>query len=164
MLAVQQTSDSTIRDSGISFFEPPERATFAAVRRPSRRRSSERRRYPGDSPQLEFFGRRLWGQILVQLPGLGLRHVVFREPGHDDLLVPPEAVRDVDHVASVDLPIRLRGPAANIDFATFTSALRLGTRAEEARDVEPQIEPHGAIVPDRRRAIRRSDEDYGRWM
>ena len=63
-----------------------------------------------------------------------------------DLLLPAERPGDLDLVPGLDLAVRLRGLAADVDLAGLAGLLRLGAGLEQAGDVQPQVEAHGQII------------------
>ena len=64
---------------------------------------------------------------------------------HDSLLA-SERPADRDLVAGVNLTMRLGGLPVDVDLTALAGLLRFRSRLEQARDVEPQIQPHRVIV------------------
>ena len=59
----------------------------------------------------------------------------------------PNAPRDLDFVAGLDLAMRLGGLAVDVDLAALAGLLRLGARLEQAGHVEPDVETNGHQPP-----------------
>ena len=95
----------------------------------------------GHSPHLDLFFGGLRGPVLVEVAGVGLGDVPFGEVLDDDDLLTAEGPGNHDFIAGLDLPVRLRRLAVDVDPADFAGFLGLGPGAEEARDVQPDVEP-----------------------
>jgi len=59
-----------------------------------------------------------------------------------DALAAAQLTRNLDDIAGLDLAVRLGGVAVEIDLAALAGPLRLRSRLEQARDIEPDIEAH----------------------
>jgi len=72
------------------------------------------------------------------------------ESSHDQPLTTAERAADLDFVRDAYQAMRLRVLAIHADLSALAHFLRFGPRLEEARDVQPYIEPHGfqSIVVD----------------
>src|SRR4029079_11376932 len=123
-------------------------AALALVRDAGGHRKAGRAQYVGDRLLL---GRRGRGDVLVELAGLGLGHVLVGEALHHHLLRPPARPGDGQAVAGADLAVRLgRALAVDLDLAALAGPLGLRARLEQAGDVEPDVQagPHGPIRTD----------------
>jgi hypothetical protein len=91
-------------------------------------------------PHFNFFRRRRRRQILIQFARLRFGDMPVGEPADDDALF--ASVRPADHelVAHAQQPVRLGGLAVDVDLAALARLLRLGSRAEQARDIEPDVQ------------------------
>ena len=122
--------------------EPSERPTLALARggAPAGHRSVRTARQAHEFAQLRLFRRRRRRHILVQRPGSRLRDVVRGEGPHDDLLPTAESPGDRDAVPQADFPVRFGPLAVDVNLAALAALLRFGSRLEQTRDVEPDVE------------------------
>src|SRR4029450_6194954 len=125
----------------VSLFNPAEPSPLALVGRGRRRR--ERPRQPRQPPHFDLLLGRPGSPIFVELARLGLRDVPIGKPAHHDDLLPAHPPADHDLIPGPDLAVRLGGLAVHVDPAGFTGFLGLRARAEEARDIQPDVEPQG---------------------
>jgi drug/metabolite transporter (DMT)-like permease len=69
--------------------------------------------------------------------------VVFEKRAHPNPLLSTERAANFDRVTDVNETVRLGPLAVDVDLAPFARRLRLRTRLEEARDVEPHVKANG---------------------
>jgi len=149
----------------VAFFEAPETAALVPVRRADRALGPPRTRQADEVEQRLLLRRRRRGHVVVEAPGVGFWDVPVGD-GDDAYALPAaERPRDLDHVARLDLTVRLRRLAIDVNLPAATGPLRLRSRLEQTRDIEPDVESEGvrsvfhrsAILGDRSQAMRRPD-------
>ena len=69
----------------------------------------------------------------------------FGQPLHDNLLLATHWPTDDQGVADAKRAMRLGGLAVHVDLAAGACLLRLGPRAEQAGNVEPDVEANGRV-------------------
>jgi hypothetical protein len=66
------------------------------------------------------------------------------QASHDDALLAAEWPADLQLVAGAEQAVRLRRLTVDVDLSALAGVLRFGTRPEQARDVQPDVEAHAA--------------------
>ena len=127
----------------VALLHAPKASTLVPVGRADRALDPPRSRQAHEVEHCLFLRRGRRRHIVIQAPGVGLGDVPISE--RDDAHALPAAKRpsDLDHVSRFDLAMRLRRLAIEIDLAPTTRPLRLGSRLEQTRDVEPDVEAEG---------------------
>jgi hypothetical protein len=95
------------------------------------------------TPHFYLLGTRRRRAILVQQSRFGLRDVFVRKRQHDYDLTPAERASDGNFVADPKIAMRLGHDAVHADTSDFAFPLRLRSRLEQTRDVEPHVEAYG---------------------
>jgi len=93
-----------------------------------------------EAPHLDFLGRRLGRDVVVQHLGFRLLHVLVDDDADDDVLVAAEGPLDAKAVAFADGAVGFGGLVVDVDLSALAGALGFRSRLEEARDVEPDVE------------------------
>ncbi len=83
--------------------------------------------------------------VLIEQPRFRFRQMPIGKAEHGDRLFAAERPAQSKLVADAELPMRLAALAVDLDFSALTRLLRLGARAIQARDVEPDVEANGGI-------------------
>ena len=109
--------------------------------------------HPFRFPQLDLFGRRRRRKVFVQGPRLGLGYVPFGEAADDHALLPSKLPGDFYFVSYVQPAIRLRNLAVDSKLAEPARRLSIRARSEQARHVEPHVQPQLAGLADIVRCI-----------
>ncbi len=153
-LALFRRLQATGRSSSAALLDSSERTTLALVGRASTGRSdwSKQSRH---ARGLELLGSWRRGHIFVQLSRCRLRNVAIGNCSHHDLLAATERSRNRHAISKANLAMRLGDLFVHVDLATFAGLLRLGSRPEKARDIEPDVETkrlerfpvHGSRLP-----------------
>jgi uncharacterized tellurite resistance protein B-like protein len=148
------------------FLDSPQRAPRTLV---GRGRGRELPRLPEQIQNRLLLGRGRRCDVLIQRAGLGFGNVPIREPAHDDLLLASEGPGDDQRVSNLDVAVRLRALALDLDLPALARALRLRSRFEETRDIEPDIDPDTGRRRGRRVARHAMDDSrrhihYARWV
>lgn len=99
--------------------------------------------HPFNPSHLDFFGSRRWRVVLVELTGVSLGDVVIVEPEDHDLLFPAEGTADFNPVAGTNKAIWFRRLPVYRKFSAPAGLLRLRARAEQAGDIEPDVQSKG---------------------
>jgi hypothetical protein len=138
-LALFRRLQATGRSPSAALLDSSERTTLALVGRAPTGRSdgSKQSRH---ARGLELLGSWRRGHIFVQLSRCCLRNVAIGNCSHDDLLAATERSRNRHGISWANLAMRLGGLFVHVDLATFAGLLRLGSRPEKARDIEPDVE------------------------
>src|SRR4051812_8696919 len=149
-----KTTPISCSSSGLVFsLKTPKRSALTLVRCFRRRHlCAEDAIHPA---HLDLFSRRLWCEVLVEQPRVGLRHVLVGNGFDSDALLAAERTADDEFVARAEQPVRLCRLPVDVDFPRLAGFLRFRPRLEQARDIEPHIEPH-ALSFGKSHGVRRS--------
>ena len=93
-----------------------------------------------DASGFDFFWCRLGRDVVVKGARLRLLDVLIDRDADDHVLEAPEAAADANPIAFANQSVWFGAVAIDLHLATFTGALGLGSRLEETRDVEPDVE------------------------
>ena len=93
-----------------------------------------------DPAGLDFFRRGRGSQVFVEVPRLGLRNVPIGERAHDDSLNEAERSVDAELITDMKEAVSLCGLAVDGDLPGPTRLQGLGTRLEETRHVQPDVQ------------------------
>ena len=96
-----------------------------------------------DPSHRNFFRRRLRRAVLIQLSRVSPADVAFRDASNDDLLFAAERAANLDRVSRANGPVRLCRLAVHLNLAARARFLRLRSRPEQTRHIEPHIETNG---------------------
>ena len=129
-----------------SAFHSPDLAPFALVGGARPRTPDERGSQTRHPQQLDFLGTGLRRHVLVEESRFGLGNVLLGEPLYDHFLPPSERTGDLELIAFLEVAVRLRSLAVQIDLPALAGLLGLRARLEEAGDIQPHIEPHRSML------------------
>ncbi len=93
-----------------------------------------------EAAHLDFLGRRLGRDVVVQHLGFRLLHVIADDDADDDVLVAAEGPADAKPVAFADGTVGFGGLAVDVDLSALAGALGFRSRLEQARDVQPDVQ------------------------
>jgi hypothetical protein len=146
---VQSINQSAIRISAIRNNLPfplhlSQRSPLAFVGRTRRRH--RRAIQPFKPSGFDLLGSRWRSQIVEQSPGLRSGNVPFRQCDNFDVLCAAEGTADFNRVAGMNAAVRTRGLPVDRDSARPARLLRLRSRPEQARDVEPDVEANAGSI------------------
>lgn len=123
----------------LALFHLPQRATGASVRCCGRR--DGRADNPVHPAHRDLFRRGWRRRVFVERAGVGLRHMPFGDALDDKRLLAAEGAADRELIAGLEHAVRLRGLPVDGDLAVLHGLLGFGPRPEQARDIEPHVEP-----------------------
>ena len=144
------------------FFQPPEVAAFALLRRAAAANAFLGRRKPLHPAQLDLFGRWRWCVVGVELARTRLRYVCRLEFEHLDDTAAATRNLDPDGVSRSYGPMRFATVTVDLDPATLARGLRLRACFVDTRHIKPDIEPHGIVFRHRRNSDVRVIRGQGR--
>jgi hypothetical protein len=117
-----------------------ERAPLSFVGRAARPRLQKRSHQFRHLPRLDLLWRRRRRDVLVKRARVSLRDMTIRKRLDDDPLAAAERPLYRERVAEMDLAMRLRRLIVDVDSTALARLLGFGARAEQAGDVEPDVE------------------------
>jgi acetylornithine deacetylase/succinyl-diaminopimelate desuccinylase-like protein len=96
--------------------------------------------HPLDLPYRDFFRRRRGSEILIQQSCLGSRDMLLLNTANHDPLLAAKRPVDLHLIAGANGAVRFRRLPIHRNLAALTGLLRFGSRTEQARDVQPDVE------------------------
>ena len=126
--------------------QSPEGATLSLVGRARRRHRRAIR--PLLSSQFNLFRCRRWREIVIELPGLGLRKMPIRKTLHHNPLFPTKRAPDFQLVANLHQPVWFGRHPVDRNLAAFARAVEPPTSSGIDTTRQPDIKPdiHACVL------------------